>query len=334
MTAHYTDEKNVLILIALLKGHGIRKVIASPGTTNITFVKSLQNDPFFEIYSSIDERSAAYMACGLASETGEPVVLSCTGATASRNYMSGLTEAYYRKLPILAVTSTQVASKVGHNIPQIIDRSGRPKDIVRYSVHLPLVKDDNDWWNCEIKANNAILELSRHGGGPVHINLETGYSRSYNIRELPKVRVIRRITDLKYSPPIPAGKVAVFVGSHAKMTQNEIKALEDFCESNNAVVFCDHTSGYKGRFSIVHSLSSSQRFISYNELRPDLLIHIGEISGDYSANRIVGKQVWRVSRDGELRDTFGKLKYVFEMPEEEFFKHYTKKNKVNTQYLI
>ena len=78
----YTDEKNVQILIALLKANGIRKIVASPGAKNITFVGSLQNDPFFEMYSVVDERSAAYMACGLAAESGEPVVLSCTGATA------------------------------------------------------------------------------------------------------------------------------------------------------------------------------------------------------------------------------------------------------------
>ena len=49
-------------------------------------------DSWFEMYSSVDERSAAYMACGMAAESGEVVVLSCTGATASRNYVSGLTE--------------------------------------------------------------------------------------------------------------------------------------------------------------------------------------------------------------------------------------------------
>ena len=51
--------------------------------------------------------SAAYMACGMAEESGEPVVLTCTGATAARNYMPGLTEAFYRKLPLLVVTGTQ-----------------------------------------------------------------------------------------------------------------------------------------------------------------------------------------------------------------------------------
>jgi len=98
MNFYYSVERNVQIVIAILKANNIRKVIASPGVTNIPFVGSIQNDPFFEVYSCVDERSAAYMACGLSEESGEPVVISCTGATASRNYMPGLTEAYYRKL--------------------------------------------------------------------------------------------------------------------------------------------------------------------------------------------------------------------------------------------
>ena len=93
MEQFYTDERNVQILIALLKKHGIKHIVASPGSTNVTFVGSVQQDSFFEIYSCVDERSAAYMACGLAAEIMQPVVLSCTGATASRNYFPALTEA-------------------------------------------------------------------------------------------------------------------------------------------------------------------------------------------------------------------------------------------------
>lgn len=104
---YYTDERAVQIILYLLKANGIKKIVASPGTTNITFVGSVQQDPWFEVYSSVDERSAAYIACGLAEQSREPVVLTCTGATASRNYYSGLTEAFYRKLPVLAITSHQ-----------------------------------------------------------------------------------------------------------------------------------------------------------------------------------------------------------------------------------
>lgn len=333
MKTYYTDEKNVQILISLLKGHGIKKVIASPGTTNITFVRSLQSDPFFEIHSAVDERSAAYMACGLAAESGEPVVLSCTGATASRNYLSGLTEAYYRKLPILAVTSAKEISQVGHNLPQIIDRSSMPNDVVKLSVELPLVKDDTDWWGCEVKANKAILELSRHGGGPVHINLITAYSRSFVTEKLPNIRVIKRITHTSEYPLMPEGRVAVLVGSHVKMSKELTTAIDNFCKSNDAVVFCDHTSGYKGRFRVLHSLSSSQRMSDFDGMRPELLIHIGEVTGDYSVSKIIGKRVWRVSEDGELRDTFKKIQYVFEMPEQCFFEHYTKKENNGELYI-
>ena len=107
MTLKYSVEKNVQILISLLKAHGIKKVIASPGSTNVCLVTSLQNDSFFEVFSCVDERSAGYMACGMAVESGEPVVLTCTEATASRNYMPALTEAFYRKIPVLAITANR-----------------------------------------------------------------------------------------------------------------------------------------------------------------------------------------------------------------------------------
>ena len=101
---YYTNERNHQILISLLKAHGIRYVVASPGTTNSVFVGSIQNDDYFKIYSAVDERSASYIANGLILKTGEPVIISCTGATAARNYLSGATEAYYSKLPLLVIT--------------------------------------------------------------------------------------------------------------------------------------------------------------------------------------------------------------------------------------
>jgi 2-succinyl-5-enolpyruvyl-6-hydroxy-3-cyclohexene-1-carboxylate synthase len=324
MAKHYTDEKNAQVIIFLLKKNGIRKVIASPGTTNMALVVSMKNDSYFEVYSSVDERSAGYMACGLATESGESVVISCTGATASRNYLSALTEAYYRKLPILAITSTQATSKVGHHIAQVIDRSSIQNDVSKLSVTLPIVKDDEDLWDCEIKVNQAILELNRHGGGPVHINLPTTYSPNYNTKELPNFRAIDRITAHNEFPELPSGKVAVFVGAHAAMSSKLTEVIDKFCATNNAVVFCDHTSSYKGQYRVLYSLAAGQKMFDTAAHRPDVLIHIGEVSGDYYSTKNVGKQVWRVNEDGEIRDTFRKLSCIFEMPEQYFFEHYIK----------
>lgn len=106
MNTHYTTDRSTQMVLSVLKAYGIKKIVVSPGTTNMAFVASAQSDPCFEMYSSVDERSAAYIACGLSQESGEAVVISCTGATASRDYMPGLTEAYYRKLPVLAITGS------------------------------------------------------------------------------------------------------------------------------------------------------------------------------------------------------------------------------------
>lgn len=86
MNTHYSSEKGIQILVKLLKEHHIKRVITSPGTTNMMLNASLMYDGSFEMYSSVDERSAAYMACGMAEESGEPVMITCTGATAARNY--------------------------------------------------------------------------------------------------------------------------------------------------------------------------------------------------------------------------------------------------------
>lgn len=329
---YYTIERNVQIVIALLKANNIRKVVASPGTTNMTFVGSIQQDPFFEIYSSVDERSAAYLACGMAAESGEPVVLSCTGATASRNYMPGLTEAYYRKLPVLAITSHRGDYQIGHLIDQQIDRRSIPNDIAIEHVTIPLVKDISDEKLCTIEANKAILALSLNGGGPVHINLFTEYNQDFSVKVLPETRVIRRYTVDNTFPELPKNaRIAVFVGSHKQFTPQETIAIDRFCASNNAVVFCDKTSNFYGKFAVNMSLVFSQENWISSLRNVDLLIHIGEVTGD--VYRMLPSRVWRVNEDGALRDSFNVLTDVFMMPEKTFFEYYSRLN-VNSDSLL
>ena len=320
----YTTERNIQIVISLLKANGIRKVVASPGTTNYSFVGSLQNDPFFEIYSSVDERSAAYIACGIAAESGEPVVLSCTGSTASRNYYPGLTEAYYRKLPILAITSHQGTDRIGQLIYQNIDRRNIPYDIATLSVELPVVKDARDDAYVTMEANKAVLELFRNGGGPVHINLFTTYSRDFSVKDIAPVRSFRRFFAWDNLPDMPKGKICVYVGSHTRFTEKQTSAIDRFCATYDAVVICDHTSGYYGKYRLLPTLAQMQSQMQTPFETFDLMVHIGEVSAAAFANSIPVKEIWRVSEDGELRDPFKKLTTVFQMPETVFFMSYGK----------
>lgn len=318
----YTTERNVQIVLSLLKANGIKKVVASAGTTNYTFVASLQYDPWFEVYSSVDERSAAYMACGLAAESGEPVVLTCTGSTASRNYLPGLTEAYYRKLPVLAITSHQGTDRIGHLIFQNIDRRNVPNDVAKLSVELPVVKDERDEAYVTMEANKAILELRRNGGGPVHINMFTTYSRDFSVKELPPVRAMRRIQAWDTMPEMPKGNICVYVGSHVHFTKEQTEAVDRFCATHDAIVICDHTSGYYGKYHLLPTLAQFQKVETLFETF-DLMVHIGEISAATFAGTVPVKEIWRVSEDGELRDPFKKLTTVFQMSELSFFNHYS-----------
>ena len=332
MRKYYTSEENVQQLIALMKAHGVRKIVASPGNTNITFVGSVMNDPFFQVYSCIDERSAAYIACGMAEESGEPVALSCTGATAARNYPSGLTEAYYRKLPVLAITSSQPFGREGQLFPQYTDRTVQFKDIVTLSVQIPYPYSSDDRWANNVKINNALLQLRRNGGSPVHINIATNFSHDFSVETLPEERVIRRYTAKDTLPDIDVDKVCIFIGSHKKFSEELQCSIDDFCIRYNAIVLCDQTSNYKGKYRILGGLAAGQ--MSYFPLcrKADIVIHLGEITGSYYWFK--NTKVWRVNSDGEVRDPFKLLNKVFEMEEQDFFENYNKRKvpAVNTYY--
>lgn len=319
----YSGERNIQLLVSLLKQFGIRKVIASPGATNVTFVGSLQHDSFFQIYSCVDERSAAYMACGMAAESGEPVVLSCTGATSSRNYMPALTEAYYRKLPLLVVTSTQDIRRVGHMIAQVTDRSVKPNDTFVHAEYIPTCMDETAIWDTTIRLNRAILALTHRGGGPVHINLATNYNRDFSVKELPVARCIRRYMSSDELPVLSTGRIAILVGNHLPWSASLTEAVNRFCKAYGAVVFCEHASNYSGPYRVYNAILNQQSYCKKESFRTDVLIHIGEVSG--YGNNVAGSkagEVWRVNEDGELRDPSHKLTQVFEMAEEVFFNRY------------
>lgn len=324
----YSSERNVQMLLSLLKAHKIKKMVLSPGSANASFVASAQYDGEFELYSSVDERSAAYIACGLAEESQEPVVICCTGATASRNYMPGLTEAYYRKLPLIAITATRPIAWLGQNRDQLIDRTVIPNDIAVKSVHLPVIENEHDEWECNLKINDALLELQRNGGGPVHINLTTSYSLDFSVSKLPEERVIQRVVLGSELPKLSNGNIAIFVGAHSAWNERLKATVESFCEQYNAFVFYDQTSNYTGKYGIPCGIFD---IAGFPNLKIDLLIHLGNISASWPE---LAKEIWRVNSDGEIRDTYQHLTKVFEMQEEEFFKAYCEHHKTGqtTQY--
>ena len=328
MKTYFTAQRNIQIVISLLKQNGIKRVVTSPGMTDVPINISLQHDSFFELYSCVDERSAAYMACGMAAETGEPVALTCTGATSSRNYMPGMTEAFYRHLPILAITCSQPSGRIGHYMNQVTDRTLLPRDVANVSVTAKLINSAEDEWEVTDKVNKAMIGLKRDGGGPCHINLEIGGQGAgdYSVKEIKDAKHIAYYDSTTEWPALPQGRTAIFVGQHAIWSKELTVAVDAFCESHNAFVMMDNTSNYRGKYGVLIPLILDQAENEFSVKAPDLdlVIHIGYVS------HVVGiraKKIWRVNEDGVLRDTFKSLRAVFKSNELSFFQHYTSERK-------
>ena len=316
----YTDKKNILQLVALLEAHGITKVVLCPGSRNIPLVHTLSNHPNFTCYPVTDERSAGYFAIGLALNGGKPAAVCCTSGTALLNLHPAVAEAFYQNVPLVVISADRPAAWIGQMDGQTLPQPGVFQNLVKKSVNLPEIHTEEDEWYCNRLVNEALLETNHHGKGPVHINIETLFSSDFSVKTLPEERAIMKFYNNDKLPNIKAQKVCIFVGSHSKFTMELQNAIDEFCEKYNAIVLCDQTSNYKGKYRILGGLVAAQSDYDAACKYADLYIHIGEISGSYY---LFKKGIfWRVNEDGEIRDPFRLLESVFEMNELDFFNYY------------
>ena len=116
---HITD------LCEMCRQAGTGNVVISPGSRNAPLI-----DAFYrcfgeeQCFSMVDERSAAYFALGMARTSGRPSVLICTSGTAVLNYAPALAEAYYQKIPLLAITADRPAELIDQQDNQTIRQEG------------------------------------------------------------------------------------------------------------------------------------------------------------------------------------------------------------------
>lgn len=339
----YTISKNSQITLALLKAHNIRHIIINPGTTNMPITRGVQNDPFFTCYSVVDERSTMYFAIGLYLNLGVPIATTCTSAQATRNYIPGLTEAYYKHVPILAITTSKHPKYTGQEYLQGPDQTSLPIDAVKKSFALPYINSNIDELHCIRLANEAMLELTHRTPGPVQLNIHMLDSEAdkYTLPELPNPRVIKRymLWD-EWEISLENKKVMVVVGEHRPFSKKQIDALDSFLDTHNAFVYVNHLSNYHGVYAVSANLAIScmdnKEFTS--TYRPDILITIGGQTGDYpifgklSAGTENDFEHWRISESGDIVDTYDKLTKVFECPFDLFFSRLIGKDTVSHTY--
>lgn len=329
----YTDKKSILQLAALLKAHGIRKVVLCPGSRNIPIVQTLANIPDFTCYPMTDERSAGFFALGLALHGGTPAAVCCTSGTALLNLHPAVAEAFYQQVPLVVISADRPAAWIGQMDGQTLPQPGVFGSLVKKSVDLPEVDSEESEWYCNRLINEALLELNHHGKGPVHINVPISEPFfKLPVTELPEVRVITRyqglsVYDKDYQPLIDrlnryqrrmavVGQMNLIYLFDKRYTKMLYKHFAWFTEniSNQTV------PGVPIRN--IEPLLCSMNFETQQKMRPELLITYG--------GHIISKRLkkflrrhppvehWHIAPDGEVVDLYGSLTTVIEMDPFEF----------------
>jgi 2-succinyl-5-enolpyruvyl-6-hydroxy-3-cyclohexene-1-carboxylate synthase len=101
---------------------GLTHAVTSPGSRNAPLLLTLAGHPGLEAVSVIDERSAGYVALGIAKATGKPVAVTCTSGTAAANLLPAVVEAREARVPVLVLTADRPPELRDVGVGQAIDQ--------------------------------------------------------------------------------------------------------------------------------------------------------------------------------------------------------------------
>jgi 2-succinyl-5-enolpyruvyl-6-hydroxy-3-cyclohexene-1-carboxylate synthase len=334
----YSIIENVRVLVGLLKGHGIKNVVVSPGGSSIPIVHSVENDDFFTCYSIIDERSAAYFALGIAQQSGEPVAVVCTSGTAACNYLPAVTEARYQSVPLVVITADKHPYYDKQLVTQVINQQNMYQDKVKHSVSLPVeIKTNDDFWYCHRLINEALLELNHHGAGPVHINIPTiGSQTDFSVKELPAVTAVERVSydssadkwQEKINELAGFRKILVVFGQHSPYSGRTVQHIEQFAEKYNCVLSIEHVSNIKCKGALLtYPIIETSAGHAATTVAPDLVISLGGNLVTYQMRSYLGGvkggcKHWVIEESGYVKDPFKKLTDIFECTPAHFFEYF------------
>lgn len=156
----------------VLAKKGVTRVILSPGSRNAPLTISFARHPELEVYNIIDERSAGFIALGMAQKLKEPVVLCCTSGTALLNYAPAVAEAHYQQIPLIVISADRPAEWQGQRDGQTIDQPYALHNFVKKTYQLPTdLQLKEVQWDYINRLNEAVNLAQNEPQGPVHINV-------------------------------------------------------------------------------------------------------------------------------------------------------------------
>lgn len=330
----YSEKRNVLQLVALLKAHGITHIVLSPGSRNSPLTHSFATDSDFTCYSVVDERSAGFFALGVIQAIGKPVAVCCTSGTAALNLGPAVAEAFYQELPLLAITADRPAAWIGQMDGQTIPQNGLFRDITRRSVQLPQIADEEEEWYCNRLINEAILAMGNGVRGPAHINIPLSEPLfGFNRETLPSVRVIRQYVpdtiiyqEDEYNIRFGGYSKRMIIVGQLPPDHDLINVIESLRERSDIVVLTEQLSNLPSNETSTFDTmlyTASEKELS--ELTPELVITLG---GHIVSKRLKQfirsaniREHWHISPSGEVTDTFQQVTDIIKVDYKAFLVH-------------
>lgn len=326
----YSSKRSIQILAHLLQQYGIADVVISPGSRNAPLAIHFSEIDSFNCYSIVDERSAAFVAMGMAKSEKKPVAITCTSGSAVVNYYPAITEAFYQNIPLLVLTADRPTDFVDIFDGQTI----RQKDVFHQHSYgdFQLLEDSKE--NAEDINFDTIkkaIELCFEKQGPVHINIPLEEPLYELVSELPTFPTVEKtIKHKEYEIPSnliaewhTSQRIMLLVGTRDYSPELE-NQLTQLVKNHSVVVLSEANSNlYHEKF-----FRHIDRYIfnfteeDYKTYAPDLLITVGQNVVSKKVKQFLRnarpKQHWHLDEVWQP-DTYFSLTEKIEVKPEVFF---------------
>ena len=272
-------------VIEACKAKQIKYIVISPGSRNAPLTIGFANDPYFNCYSIVDERCAAFFALGIAQQRREPVAVVCTSGSALLNYYPAFSEAFYSNIPLVVISADRPSSKIDIGDGQTIRQVNVLANHSAYNANLSdeTHSDKSNFYELNRALNTAIEEQL-----PVHINVPFEEPLYLTTEEqYPFENIVAEIKN----PIVNEDKATNFVkhwNSSAKkmvlvgvLTPNSVESqyIEWLAKDPSVVVLTETTSNLHHS----HFIPYIDKLLTYTEkaptlkeaLRPNLLLTFG-----------------------------------------------------------
>lgn len=136
-----------VVVDELIRG-GVRDVVLCPGSRNAPLAFALADADRagrIRLHVRIDERTAGYLAIGLAIAAGAPVCVAMTSGTAVANLGPAVVEANYARVPLIVLSANRPYEMLGTGANQTMEQLGYFGTQVRAAISLGLAEDAPEW---------------------------------------------------------------------------------------------------------------------------------------------------------------------------------------------